>query len=115
MFPYEKQNLVPYRDMLIAMSVGFVGFLLGGVLFQKPTGAAFLLTLLFSAVWGPGRALFGWQAEPTAKRQLGAAIVVMIIVGILGTMAIDSLLALYHLSRDECPAWLDVSGRCQTR
>lgn len=115
MYAHQKQNLVPYKGVLIALAVGFVGFLIGGILFQKPTGILFALTVLFSAAVGPGRALFTWQPEPTAKRQFGTALVAMIVIGVVGAIAADSLLSAYHRNRGECPAWLHSANLCQSR
>lgn len=115
MYHYQKQNLVPYKGVLIALSVGFVGFLIAGILLHKPTGILFAVTVLFSAAVGPGRALFTWQPEPTARRQFGTALVAMILVGAVGAIAADSLLSAYHRDRGECPAWLHSANRCQSR
>lgn len=113
MYPYKKENLIPYKEIFVGAAVMFVAFFLAAIYTKKPLGLNFGFGFLVLAVVGPGGALFRWHSEPTAKRQLVTAIVVLVVVGVLGAIALDFVAELYHLGRGECPVYLDFSGRCE--
>lgn len=113
MYPYAKENLVPYRDFLLGGSVSFALCVLFGIVNHRPMGLFFALIGIIAAVVGPGRALFRWHSEPTAKRQYTTLLIIMVVVAVLGGFATDALIARYHLASGECPIWLDFADRCR--
>ncbi|WP_417229447.1 hypothetical protein [Brevundimonas sp.] len=112
MFPYEKQNLVPYRWLLGLWIFAVLSFSGLGILFQKHTGLVFIVVAVGCACVFL-RAAFAWHSEPTAKRQFVTGGLVMLVFAVAGAMAIEALLIGYHLHRDECLIWMDFSGLCR--
>ena len=111
MYPYEKQNLVPYRWLVGAALILFVSAVGLGILFRKPLGVWLFLIVLLSCV-PIVRGLLSWNSEPTAKRQFGTALAVSLLYAVVCLFTVDPLIAKYHLMRGECPIWMDFSGRC---
>ena len=111
MYPFEKQNLVPYRSLALgglALFVCAVGF---GILFRRPTGLWLASTVAVASI-SVVMAFFAWHHEPTAKRQFATLFLALVVYGIVGAVSVDVLLAKYHAIRGECPDWMFVSGRC---
>ena len=112
MYPYEKINLVPYRVIAGYTAAALLGFAICSVLFRKPTGLGFMALCSLIAGVHVWRA-FQWNSEPTARRQFLVAAFVMLLIGLVGSLALDWAVAEYHLWRGECPIWLDFEGRCR--
>ncbi|SFS91470.1 hypothetical protein [Brevundimonas viscosa] len=112
-YPYAKENLVPYRSFLSGGFFAFVFWVVFGIITRQSAGLLFGLTGLMAAVVGPGRALFRWHSEPTAKRQYATLLIIMVVVAVLGGFVTDEVIARYHLAKGECPIWLDFADRCR--
>lgn len=111
LYPYGKQNLIPYRLLSVCAVLVFLVSLAFGILQQRPTGLGFMIMVGFFGVVLV-RGLFSWNSEPTARRQYATALVLTVLYGMLGGFALDATLIRYHLWRGECPVWMDFSGRC---
>lgn len=111
-YPYEKQNLVPYRDLLGVLILAVLLAVAFGILFKRPAGHWFAALTLLTACGGPLRTAFFPHSEPTARRQYLTAFLLMLVVAVLGFFGIDALLIGYHSMRGECPIWMDFSGYC---
>lgn len=111
MYPFEKQNLVPYRFLALVGLVAFVCAVGVGILLRRPTGL-WLAAMVITAYILNVRAFFAWHPEPTAKRQFATLFLVLVVYGLLVAVSVDVLLAKYHSIRDECPNWMFVSRQC---
>ncbi|WP_291833630.1 hypothetical protein [Brevundimonas sp.] len=98
MYPYEKQNLVPYRFLLVGSGLLFAVCVVLGIITDSAYGLIFIVVHVFLA-FPLARNFFQWSPEPTAKRQYAVAFVVMIVIGLAGGFGVDAATDQYHLAR----------------
>ena len=111
MYPHEKQNLVSYRAMASAGVFLFAFAIVAGVLFHRFLGL-WLAGLTLVCAIPILMAFFRWNSEPTARRQYGELLVLMLAYGFIAAYGVDVLTLKYYSWRGECPSWLWVRFYC---